>query len=980
MEERSPEKVNDQLPVHRSWMEGMVAGLTDSISQDPNMEDSISNAGELLNFDAYAGWCNSPGYLADQMFPSLCLSPQTVPSTSSAGKDGLSFTNQYGSVISMGDNDIIQDSFASGNKVICGDMNSQLQFGSSSPCDGFSSMEEVYDGTSNCNKKEDVGNSLVPRVTMPSSLAEKMLGALNLFQEWSGGGILAQVWVPMKNGDRYILSTCEQPYLLDQTLSGYREVSRLFNFAVDSKPGSFPGLPGRVFSSKIPEWTSNVVYYNRTEYLRVQYAVDHEVRGSIALPVFENNLLGSSCCAVLELVTMKEKPDFDLEMENVCRALQAVNLRSVIPPRLYPQSLSENQRSALAEITDVLRAVCHAHRLPVALTWIPCSHAMEPGETVKLCDGGYNRRRSDKCVLCIDSTACYANDSDMKGFVHACSEHYLKEGQGIVGKALQSNQPFFFPDVKEYHISEYPLVHHARKFGLNAAVAIRLRSIYTGDNDYVLELFLPVNVTGSSEQQLLLNNLSSTMQKLCKTLRTVSDAELLETEESLVKLEDAEASKMPEMRLPRRSSEHSFISGDTISSMELSTKNVLELTNPRGEPNVPHEKRTTGSKKQMERKRSTTEKHVSLSLLQQYFSGSLKDAAKSIGVCPTTLKRICRQHGISRWPSRKINKVNRSLKKIQSVLDSVHGMEGTFKFDTSVGGLVPAGSTIQELDSGRNDNMCSADDSIKDSDLVTNTKSAGASSYLEIGTDPILKPSPPQYLHSPQKSQSAALDVRLSWPASLSNVPWTTSPKFPPPSGEWPLVDDNSKIPAASDIHWISCDSTFPNQAVLAETGAKTNDDCATNQAADQNQPTSSGMTDTSSGSQSGSMINGSSSSSRSFGKGQNHKTETGFADKIIVKATYKEDTVRFKFDPSCRCLQLYEEVAKRFNLQIGQFQLKYLDDEQEWVMLVNDLDLHEFLEILDFVGTRNAKLLVRDVPVALGSSGGSNCFLGECT
>ncbi|MCI53324.1 protein NLP8-like, partial [Trifolium medium] len=45
-------------------------------------------------------------------------------------------------------------------------------------------------------------------------------------------------------------------------LAGYREVSRTFTFSTEGKPGFLPGLLGCVFISKVPEWTSNVGYYN----------------------------------------------------------------------------------------------------------------------------------------------------------------------------------------------------------------------------------------------------------------------------------------------------------------------------------------------------------------------------------------------------------------------------------------------------------------------------------------------------------------------------------------------------------------------------------------------------------------------------------------------------------------------------------------------------------------------------------------------
>ncbi|KAF9611667.1 hypothetical protein IFM89_034850 [Coptis chinensis] len=957
------------------------------------VEDPFNNLSELLNFETFLGLCSkssssSSSSSSDQFIP--FPSPvQPMSYNTFSYSPMMNFTPQAnvllnererGSFDGVDEEMVFEQTEAETGFMF--DSGRGNEFGSNSPVT-----------TSIVSNTTDT----IPR-HIGYSLAEKMLKALSLFKESSGGGILVQVWMPIKHGDKVILSTSEQPFLLDEMLAGYREISRAFTFSAAEAPDCFLGLPGRVFISKMPEWTSNVVYYSKSEYLRVQHAVDHEIRGSIALPIFGSQ--EAACCAVLELVTMKEKSNFDPEMENVCRVLQAVNLRTTAAPRAHEQCLSNNHKAALAEIVDVLRAVCHAHRLPLALTWIPSGYVNtnNVGYT-RVCVREGNDKSNDESILCIDEAACYVNDKSMQEFVHACAEHCLKIGQGIAGKALESNHPFFYPDVKDYDMREYPLVQHARRFGLTAAVAIRIRSTYTGAEDYILEFFLPINCTGSSEQQLLLDNLSRTMQRICKSLRTVSEAELFGTEDSKG-IQEGRGSISTLMH--EKTQQLQLLDNELDSSENL----ALHIHNPEideREPTVPHQQ-----KRQLDKKRSAVEKNISLNTLQQYFSGSLKDAAKSIGgledetskaidavyvefaVCPTTLKRICRQHGISRWPSRKIKKVNRSLRKIQTVIDSVQGVEAGLKFDSITGGLTMVqdmevnSMSHHKTDTARD--LGSAPLNVMSPVLSSHVKVERSS--LNIGAPEVcvdaLKLESEGHVLVPKTCKDEDDDVRLinytdNYTCSaLESVAllsvnhesrlWTCSKDNPKPSftkdgcNRWGLSLESS------DCHVTSRSSS--SMAAVNEMDTERDGDYG-----EHNHPTSSGMTDSSNGS--GSTMNGSASSSPKFV--QNYSKRKVICDgghAVTVKATYRDDTVRFKFEPRTGCVHLFEEVGKRFKLLTGTFQLKFLDDEKEWVMLASDLDLQECLEVLESIGSPCIKLLVRDVPCIIGSSASSNSLL----
>jgi hypothetical protein len=57
--------------------------------------------------------------------------------------------------------------------------------------------------------------------------------------------------------------------------------------------------------------------------------------------------------------------------------------------------------------------------------------------------------------------------------------------------------------------------------------------------------------------------------------------------------------------------------------------------------------------------------------LAKYFSMSADQAADHLGLCMSAIKKICRRHGIIRWPHRKLLSANKSLALIdEKMLDT----------------------------------------------------------------------------------------------------------------------------------------------------------------------------------------------------------------------------------------------------------------------------------------------------------------------
>ena len=489
---------------------------------------------------------------------------------------------------------------------------------------------------------------------------------------------LVQVWLPSRGGDgdapgQEVLATRGAPFTVagnsGDALAAFRSASTHYEFSAPSAaaPGAPPlapsqgsalpvGMPGRVFSTGRAEITPDVQLYSQSEYARLPDAVRAGIRGTLALPVFDMagtppasggampaQLGGSPSrpVAVLEFAT----PSHDVEWQHVIARIRGVlehsrlstssSARVNIPQEvvLSQPGLGPQSQAALTYLVHVASAW---PGIAFAQVWRLCTTAAHTSPTSSTSSGAYPGGGAAPPppgveylhTWAMPHTSVTPGGPSLAAFRVMCCETPLVLGQGLPGVAVSRGTAEWTGTANDaFDIAAYPLRHFAFSAGLVSGAALRLELPEGGGETggvVVLECLSTTKAGTASDARHLLTSFQSLLVELAMRAKA--------------------AALRPSLVGRKR--------GPEVGPFAVVAPPLGDDDAPGGSSNDDDDGDEDGDEEEgglgKPQKRSLSRED-----LVAHFAHGLPEASKRLGMCATTLKRICRTHGVARWPSRK---------------------------------------------------------------------------------------------------------------------------------------------------------------------------------------------------------------------------------------------------------------------------------------------------------------------------------------
>jgi hypothetical protein len=201
-----------------------------------------------------------------------------------------------------------------------------------------------------------------------------------------------------------------------------------------------------------------------------------------------------------------------------------------------------------------------------------------------------------------------------------CCETPLVLGQGLPGVAVSRGSAEWTGTSNDaFDIAAYPLRHFAFSAGLVSGAALRLE-LPEGGGVVVLECLSTTKAETPGDARYLLTSFQSLLSELA-----------LHAKAAALRPSTGGRKRVAVVGPSARPADDDA-GGGSSNDEDDGEEDGEEEEGERGKP----------------QKRSLSREE-----LVAHFAHSLPDASKRLGMCATTLKRICRTHGVARWPSRK---------------------------------------------------------------------------------------------------------------------------------------------------------------------------------------------------------------------------------------------------------------------------------------------------------------------------------------